>query len=427
MNIISTVHFITFIFYIFIGLYIFTINIKSKINKLFFIKCLFLSLWSFTCLYGLSTKITETAFIWYKISTLGWIFYPLVPHFCIEFFYSDKKYKNLIYLLYIPVLFFVINEFAFTSIFIKSIHQQNDLWILDYRTGELSFALLILYFYLCRLIAFIILIVFYKKSKVVKKKKMSMLFIIALAIATVLTNLEVHIMPIIISDYNSFGIAATFYLPWIITFYYSIVKFKFLSVTPELVSKDIIENINDAIILLDNKLNIMTINNKAGKLLNCSLSDIKLYDLSKIVLESISLQNEINKMINDNYNSFSIRIHFTKNDNSNILMDATFKIVNDKFGDFLGILIIGKEVKELKQLKTFYKITNKEAIVLQHVVNGVTNRDIADKIGISERTVKAHISNIYDKFGVDNRIQLLGFLKDFNLIPEQNAEKIIIL
>ena len=146
MNIISTIHFITFIFYLFIGFYIFAINIKSKINSLFLIKCLFLSLWSFSCLYGLSIKNTEIAFVWYKISTLGWIFLPLVPHFCIEFFYPDKKYKNLIYLLYIPVIFFVINEFAFTSIFIKSIHQQNDLWILNYQTGELPFTLLILYF-----------------------------------------------------------------------------------------------------------------------------------------------------------------------------------------------------------------------------------------------------------------------------------------
>jgi DNA-binding CsgD family transcriptional regulator len=269
--------------------------------------------------------------------------------------------------------------------------------------------------------------VFYKKSKIIKKKKMSMLFIIALAIATVLTNLEVHIMPIIVSEYNSFGIASTFYLPWIITFYYSIVKFKFLSITPELISKDIIENINDVIILLDNKLNIMTINNKAGKLLNCSLSDIKSNNLSKIVLENISLQNEINKMINDDYDSFSTRVHFISNDNFNILIDARFKIVNDKFGDFFGILIIGNEVKELKQLKSYYKITDREAHVIQHIVNGITNKEIAKNIGTSERTVKAHISSIYDKFGVDNRAQLLGILKEFKLLPEYNSEKTIIL
>jgi NarL family two-component system response regulator YdfI len=40
---------------------------------------------------------------------------------------------------------------------------------------------------------------------------------------------------------------------------------------------------------------------------------------------------------------------------------------------------------------------------LQGVALGERNKEIAYRLGISERTVKAHLSSIYSKFGVDSR------------------------
>ena len=41
--------------------------------------------------------------------------------------------------------------------------------------------------------------------------------------------------------------------------------------------------------------------------------------------------------------------------------------------------------------------------VLQAAALGGRNKEIAYKLGISERTVKAHLTSIYNKFGVDSR------------------------
>lgn len=48
-------------------------------------------------------------------------------------------------------------------------------------------------------------------------------------------------------------------------------------------------------------------------------------------------------------------------------------------------------------------LTDRELEVLQSVALGERNKEIAYKLGISERTVKAHLTNIYTKFGVDSR------------------------
>ena len=41
--------------------------------------------------------------------------------------------------------------------------------------------------------------------------------------------------------------------------------------------------------------------------------------------------------------------------------------------------------------------------VLTAVARGDRNKEIALALGVTERTVKAHLTNVYDKLGVDSR------------------------
>ena len=40
------------------------------------------------------------------------------------------------------------------------------------------------------------------------------------------------------------------------------------------------------------------------------------------------------------------------------------------------------------------------------IVDGGTNRQVAEQLGLSEQTVKNHLSVVYDKLGVSNRLEL---------------------
>lgn len=51
-------------------------------------------------------------------------------------------------------------------------------------------------------------------------------------------------------------------------------------------------------------------------------------------------------------------------------------------------------------------LTSRELMVAQRVARGASNREIAADLEISERTVKAHLSAIFDKLGVRDRVQL---------------------
>ncbi|MCX4027317.1 response regulator transcription factor [Endozoicomonas sp. SM1973] len=53
-----------------------------------------------------------------------------------------------------------------------------------------------------------------------------------------------------------------------------------------------------------------------------------------------------------------------------------------------------------------HKLSPREQEVALQVVEGLNNKDISNKMGVSERTIKAHLSNIFKKLNVKDRLQL---------------------
>lgn len=62
-----------------------------------------------------------------------------------------------------------------------------------------------------------------------------------------------------------------------------------------------------------------------------------------------------------------------------------------------------------------FGLTAREMEIVTLVVAGYSNPDIAQRCAISEQTVKHHISNIFDKLGVSNRLELALFAVNHRL------------
>jgi DNA-binding NarL/FixJ family response regulator len=58
------------------------------------------------------------------------------------------------------------------------------------------------------------------------------------------------------------------------------------------------------------------------------------------------------------------------------------------------------------------RLSGRELEVLHELARGVSNRQIADKLYISENTVRNHVHNILEKLGLKSRRQAIGLLKD---------------
>lgn len=62
---------------------------------------------------------------------------------------------------------------------------------------------------------------------------------------------------------------------------------------------------------------------------------------------------------------------------------------------------------EAQETRLQERLTSRECDVVQALRQGMTNKQIARTLGISERTVKEHLGTVFGKFGVTDRLQLV--------------------
>jgi len=53
------------------------------------------------------------------------------------------------------------------------------------------------------------------------------------------------------------------------------------------------------------------------------------------------------------------------------------------------------------------KLSNREMEVVRCVAMGLRNKEVADKLGVTEATVKNHLTSVYAKLGVNDRLELI--------------------
>lgn len=70
--------------------------------------------------------------------------------------------------------------------------------------------------------------------------------------------------------------------------------------------------------------------------------------------------------------------------------------------------------------KGAFGLTPREMEVVTTVVAGYSNAEIAKKFGLSEQTVKHHLSSIFDKVGVFNRLELALFAVNHRLVRDES-------
>src|SRR5699024_2006538 len=109
--------------------------------------------------------------------------------------------------------------------------------------------------------------------------------------------------------------------------------------------------------------------------------------------------------------------YLLKEMDSNALVEA-IRVVSEG-GSYLHPKVTHNLVKEYRKLaeenenkenfvffsKPLHLLTRRECEVLQLLAEGKSNRDVAESLEISEKTVKNHVSNILQKLNVKDRTQ----------------------
>jgi PAS domain S-box-containing protein len=409
-----------------IGLYILLTNVKYPINILFFLSCSCIAVWSFLASFIFNATRLELLLIFYPASCIAFYFYfPFHLHFSIKL--TEIKIGILFYIfIYIVPLILsvaVLTDYRLFSNFVL----QNGIWSFKLKYRSFWFVLYITYQFLTVILSVIFLWIWRMKTRSVKSDRISIIMIAANLLTYPLVP---YLVFLILKKYH--GESLLFFMIWIVCSFYVIKRYYFLSLTPELIARHIISNIDETIILFDNNLDISFMNSKAETVLGMEKINVKKIRLNEVIANYDLIAEEIKKLLERRIpdmkkkpKEFSCRL-LIKGQGDGILMDVKFSKTCDSFGDILGISMIGREVKELKQMKMFFKLSERETEIVELVSDGLSNREIGAELGLTENTVKSHVSRIFNKMNVKSRIEMLNLLSEYSLIQRGSSRKTFI-
>lgn len=158
--------------------------------------------------------------------------------------------------------------------------------------------------------------------------------------------------------------------------------------------------------------------NNLSEVINIDLEKIKFifFDIEGEFIEYINLVKEhfknIKMMIFDKSNSKKCFMSSIKGGIEGYIVDIPEK---DDFTHIINKILRGKTYYDTDLLQNlmhkdqdeFAKLTERETEVLDEVRKGLTNKQIAQNLFITEHTIKKHITSILFKLDMNNRKQLI--------------------
>jgi two-component system, NarL family, nitrate/nitrite response regulator NarL len=99
------------------------------------------------------------------------------------------------------------------------------------------------------------------------------------------------------------------------------------------------------------------------------------------------------------------------------VMAGEFWVGRDAVGDLVAALR-ASPTGESSRRGRLPHLTERELSVIAAVTDGECNRGVAQRLGISEQTVKNHLRNIFDKVGVSSRLELAVFAQEREIVTD---------
>jgi len=108
---------------------------------------------------------------------------------------------------------------------------------------------------------------------------------------------------------------------------------------------------------------------------------------------------------------------------SDVLLKAIHAILADEYwvdresiADLIDVFTASSASTGEAQASSFL-LTPREREVFAAIASGLTNREAAELLQLSEQTVKRHVTNVFDKTGVSTRLELALFAVRHGLVP----------
>lgn len=262
MNIMSVLFFLSFLVYLYFGIYVIRLNAKAVMNRVFFVLCISLSIWALAFVFIITAPDSTVALSWLRVSFLGvFSFYAISLHFIIILTGNEKWLKKWwgYLVLYAPAAFFIfMGRSSVGGITADDFVRTNVGWVNLPPIGRGWFLAYVLY-YLCYIIsAFLLVHRWGADSNNPKEQGQAKIISITILITLFLGSFSDIFLPLLGIVFPH--MAVMFISVWIYGIWYAITKYQLMVLTPEVAAEDILKTMTDIVLLVENDGRIKTAN-----------------------------------------------------------------------------------------------------------------------------------------------------------------------
>ena len=206
-----------------------------------------------------------------------------------------------------------------------------------------------------------------------------------------------------------------FVTPFIVGVRWSIARYGLMTLAPERPAAELMAGMHEPVFLVDMDGNIV-FGNGMARALSANAGAAAPRTIFELFPRIEIIRRELDAMAAGKSRSGYVNCTISTRKGERIAYTLNIQGIKNEVDDCIGALVIASEDPSIRDFRVRFGITERQIEILYLSVSGLSNREIAKRLGLSERTVEHHHFNIYNKLGVDNKIELYNIALKYRIL-----------
>lgn len=416
----------TFFFSLLLAYLVYRRRIDASVTQAFLLMAVFLAAWAFVAIFALTTQDKEH---FAQLYSFGSVFQVLhfgaFLHLVLAVTGRIPRKKRYLYALYFPCIFTAF-LFLLHSDYASGFELVDGAWHFNHPYDTPAFfGMAGIWFGYYGPAAYLL----FSRARftlTARERKLFRILGTSVVALILVTTLEVLVAPLVFGI-PSRGNLIGFKFVWLLGIAFVVDRFQFLSAPGDLDEIALSLLPGYAVIVLDRDQKVHSANDEARRYLSLPRDHGGRFSLPSLLPGNEALYREIAALAVHDHDSVSCVVSVPRNGSTPELLDLRVSMIRDAYDAHLGYLLLGSESEGIRNIELIGRLSWREIEIVQEVMQGRRNAEIAQRLFISERTVKTHLTHIFTKLGVESRLELYALLKDANVVSRHRAEKKLLL
>lgn len=404
---------------LFAGFYVLGLNRKELSNLLFCMICLTIAGWLFCAAMSYSAPTEADVVFWFHAAALFYIpFAAFNLHFYHELTHPGVITPASLPALYIPVPLMITVNFSGIGPY-NHFSRIGNMWKVSTNSQGWGFYIISAYMIISIALSMILIFQSALTNDDKKKRLHSRVLSFFLSLTLILALMTGFVLPCLRSyPFPQIGVIWLGF--YILAIYLNVFRYRFLGRRIMIPAEDLILQMEDFGLLLNPDGTIQTLNPALSRRLELEKQNWK--DLN---IRNLLEVNNFSEWLSSSDVVKSKTVHrgslTFSTPKGPLATEATLTAIFDRQGELEAFLILAKENAKKQEFIRRYKVTSREMQVLEGCMRGSNNSEIAVELGMSVRTVETHLVHLYNKLGINSKIEMIQIAVSFQL----NNSKII--